>query len=126
MLTSNKAFGSFSVNDLEKAKKFYSEILGLKVTDTPMGHIELHTQGNQPVIVYPKPDHKPATFTVLNFYVDDLEKTVDGLTAKGIPFEQYSGNIQTNEKGIFRNEGEPEIAWFKDPAGNILSVIQAS
>jgi len=125
MLTSSKAFSSFSVDDLSKAKTFYTEKMGLKVSEHPMGLLELHTLGNEPIIVYPKPDHKPAAFTVLNFYVPDLEKVVDGLIAKGIKFEQYTGEIQTNEKGISRSEHGPEIGWFKDPAGNIISVIQA-
>ncbi|WP_460544757.1 VOC family protein [Echinicola sediminis] len=126
MLASSKAFSSFSVNNLSTAKTFYSEKLGLKVTEHPMGLLELHTSGNEPIIVYPKPDHQPAAFTVLNFYVPDLEKVVDGLIAKGIKFEQYSGEIQTDQKGISRSEHGPDIAWFKDPAGNIISVIKSS
>jgi len=118
-----KAFSSFSVNDLEKAKEFYSKTLGLDVTDNPMGLIELKIAGNN-IMVYPKPNHEPATFTVLNFPVDDVEKAVDELTAKGVAFEQYEGEIKTDEKGISRDNGGPTIAWFKDPAGNILSVLQ--
>lgn len=124
MLENSKAFSSFSVNDLQKAKEFYSKILGLKVTDNPMGLIELEINGNNNIMVYPKPNHEPATFTVLNFPVDNIEKTVDELIAKGIVFEQYGGELQTNEKGISTNPHGPKIAWFKDAAGNILSVIE--
>ena len=124
MLQQSKAFSSFSVNDLQKAKEFYSKTLGLKVSDNPMGLIELNIEGSTNVMVYPKPNHEPATFTVLNFPVDDIEKTVDELIAKGIVFEQYEGEIKTDEKGICRDPHGPNIAWFKDPAGNILSVLE--
>lgn len=126
MIDSKKAFSSFSVNDLQAAKKFYSEILGLEVTDSPMGLIELHVPGNNNVMVYPKPNHEAATFTVLNFPVANVEATVDELIKKGLKFEQYDfGQIKTDEKGIARGNGYgPDIAWFKDPAGNILSVLQ--
>ena len=125
MLTHSKAFSGFSVDDLQKAKKFYSKILGLKVLDNPMGIIELHIEGSNKILVYPKPDHIPATFTVLNFPVENIDKTVDELNQKGVTFEQYEGEIKTDEKGICRggNKG-PTIAWFKDPAGNILSLIE--
>ena len=122
MLQNSKAFGGFSVNDLQKAKSFYKGTLGLTVKDNPMGILELHLTGTNPMIIYPKVDHKPATFTVLNFPVKDLEKIVDGLIGLGIRFEQYP-ELNTDSKGISRTEG-PLIAWFKDPAGNILSVIQ--
>ncbi|WP_236252715.1 VOC family protein [Echinicola sp. 20G] len=124
MLESSKAFGSFAVNNLEEAKDFYTNTLGLKVTDHPMGLLELHTPSNQAIIIYPKPDHIPATFTILNFPVKNLEKTVDALIIKGVTFEQYTGQIQTNEKGISKSKHGPHIAWFKDPAGNILSLIE--
>ncbi|HEV2833497.1 MAG TPA: VOC family protein [Hanamia sp.] len=124
MLTKSKAFSSFSVNDLQKAKTFYQEILGLNVTDNPMGIIELNIEGGNKIMVYPKPNHTPATFTVLNFPVEDIEEAVDELTQKGVSFEQYTGEIQTDEKGISRDANGPKIAWFKDPAGNILSVIE--
>lgn len=124
MLATSKAFSSFSVNDLQTAKKFYSEVLGLKVVDNPMGLIELHLTDRQHIMIYPKPNHEPATFTVLNFRVNNIEKTVDELIQKGITFEQYEGTIKTNEKGIARDSEGPAIAWFKDPAGNILSVIE--
>ena len=116
-----KAFSSFSVNDLSKAKEFYAETLGLKVSASEMG-LELHP-GNTDVFIYPKPNHEPATFTVLNFLVDDIDKAVDELGKSGVKFEHYEGEIETDEKGIHRNGG-PKIAWFKDPAGNILSVLE--
>lgn len=119
-----KAFSGFSVNNLQKAKQFYSETLGLEVVENAMGILELLIEGSNKIIIYPKPDHVPATFTILNFPVDDIDEVVDELIAKGIVFEQYSGSIQTNEKGICRNPEGPAIAWFKDPAGNILSVLQ--
>ncbi|MDQ6904929.1 MAG: VOC family protein [Bacteroidota bacterium] len=124
MLKHSKAFSGFSVSDIEKAKQFYGQVLQLEVKDNPMGLIELHTEGGVPVIVYPKPNHEPATFTILNFPVDNIDKAVDELISKGIKFEQYEGQIKTDEKGIARNPQGPKIAWFKDPAGNILSVIE--
>jgi predicted enzyme related to lactoylglutathione lyase len=125
MLKHSKAFGGFSVNDLQKAKKFYAEILGLKVTDNPMGLIELHIEGANNILIYPKPDHIPATFTILNFPIKNIDETVDELIKKGIVFEQYGGQIKTDKKGICRGgDRSPNIAWFKDPAGNILSVIE--
>lgn len=124
MLQNSHAFSGFSVDDLVKAKSFYQGILGLDVAEDEMGFLSLHFNGGGNVIIYPKPNHTPATFTVLNFPVNDIDHTVDGLTAKGIKFEQYSGSIQTDEKGICRESGGPLIAWFKDPAGNILSVLE--
>ena len=121
MLQSNKAFSSFSVNDLTKAKAFYSQKLGLKVSESKEG-LELHP-ANTDVFIYPKPNHKPASFTVLNFMVDDIDDAVDELKQKGITFERYEGEIKTDKKGIHRDDG-PAIAWFKDPAGNILSVLE--
>src|SRR5688572_9876062 len=119
-----KAFSSFSVNDMQKAKKFYNETLGVPVNeDKEMGILQLQIDGTAPTIIYPKPDHTAATFTVLNFPVDNIEKAVDELTAAGIQFEQYTGALKTDAKGIFRGQG-PKIAWFKDPAGNILSVLE--
>ena len=119
-----KAFSSFSVNDLDKAQVFYHDKLGINVTKNEMGILTLNIPGHE-VIIYPKPNHEPATFTVLNFPVDDVEKAVDDLIFAGITFEQYSGPIQTDEKGIVRSNGQtPDIAWFKDPAGNILSVLR--
>ena len=124
MFKHSNAFSSFSVNDLQQAKKFYSETLGLEVKGGPMGLLELHTAGNSPIMIYPKPNHEPATFTVLNFPVDDVEKKADELIAAGIVFEQYEGEIKTNEKGISVSPVGPKIAWFKDPAGNILSILE--
>ena len=122
MLETNKAFSSFSVNDLQKARQFYGETLGLKVKESPEG-LELHP-GQQSIFIYPKPNHEPATFTVLNFQVNDIDAVVDELKQKGVSFEQYEGEIKTDKKGIHRDNG-PTIAWFKDPAGNILSVLES-
>jgi len=124
MFKHSKAFSSFSVKDVQKAKEFYENILGLETKDDPMGLIHLRIAGSNDIMVYPKPNHEPATFTVLNFPVDDIEKTVDTLIEKGIVFEQYGGEIKTDEKGICRDPRGPAIAWFKDPAGNILSVLE--
>jgi predicted enzyme related to lactoylglutathione lyase len=124
MFKSTKTFSSFSTNDLQKAKEFYHSILGVDVEENQMGILTLHLAGNE-VIIYPKPNHQPATFTVLNFAVDNIDDAVDALIAKGITFEQYGEPIKTDEKGIARGNGYgPDIAWFKDPAGNILSVLQ--
>lgn len=126
MFKNTKSFSSFSVDDIEKAKTFYSETLGLEVTEGEMGTLSLHLSGGTEIMIYPKgEDHEPATFTILNFPVDDIVKAVDQLTGRGVLFEQYEGDLETDVKGIFRGEG-PMIAWFKDPAGNILSVIQES
>jgi predicted enzyme related to lactoylglutathione lyase len=122
MFKDTKAFTSFSTNDIENAKLFYSGILGLEVTVGNMGILTLHLAGGGTVIIYPKPNHVPATFTVLNFAVNSVEKAVDELNALGISFEKYEG-VESDEKGIVRGNG-PTIAWFKDPAGNILSVLE--
>lgn len=117
-----KAFSSFSVNDLEEAKKFYGQTLGLEVSESEEG-LNLHIKGGNDVFIYPKPDHVPATFTVLNFIVDDVDRTVDELTKLGIRFQIYDkGELKTDDKGIF--QGKPKIAWFKDPAGNFLSILE--
>src|SRR4051812_10885790 len=121
MLNNAQVFSSFSTDKVETVKDFYSKVLQLETKVNAMGILELHLQGQTRVIIYPKPNHVPATFTVLNFEVKDIEITVDQLTAAGIIFEQYEGAIQTDAKGIARGGG-PLIAWFKDPAGNILSV----
>lgn len=123
MLQHSYAFSGFSVDDLAKARAFYHEVLGLEVSDNEMGLLELHLENGTRILVYPKPDHIPATFTILNFLVPDIEKAVDGMIHKGVRFEQYEAPIKTDEKGVFR-EGIPLIAWFKDPAGNILAVIE--
>jgi catechol 2,3-dioxygenase-like lactoylglutathione lyase family enzyme len=125
MLKNSEAFGGFSVNDLETARRFYGEILGLEVLDNPMSLIELHFKNGTRIIIYPKVDHVPATFTVLNFPVVAIDQAVDELTKRGVSFEQYSGIIATDEKGIHSSPREGlKIAWFKDPAGNILSIIE--
>jgi catechol 2,3-dioxygenase-like lactoylglutathione lyase family enzyme len=126
MFKDTKAFSSFSVDDLNKAKEFYGQTLGLEVSETPEG-LGLRIAGGGQVFIYPKPNHEPATFTVLNFPVEKIDKAVDQLTKLGVRFEQYEGEMKTDEKGIFRGaaSGEgPNIAWFKDPAGNVLSVLE--
>jgi catechol 2,3-dioxygenase-like lactoylglutathione lyase family enzyme len=122
MFEQTKAFSGFSVDDLAKAKQFYGETLGLRVSEEN-GLLFLQIAGGNPVLAYPKGEqHVPATFTILNFPVDDIDKAVDELAARGVRFERYEGANQ-DEKGINRDQGPP-IAWFKDPAGNILSVLQ--
>jgi len=127
MLHYKNTFSSFSVNDLGKAKDFYQKKLGLKVEETPEG-LSLQMGNGQAVFLYPKPNHEPATFTVFNFKVDNIDKTVDELTASGVKMLHYDGDIQTDAKGIMRGGGTkgPTIAWFADPAGNILSVVEDS
>jgi len=120
-----EAFSGFSVGDLDMARKFYKENLGLDVRNNSMGFLELHISGNRPVIVYPKSDHQPASFTIYNFVVADIEQTVGDLTRQGVTFEQYKGAIATDAQGISRSKHGPAIAWFKDPSGNILSIIQS-
>jgi catechol 2,3-dioxygenase-like lactoylglutathione lyase family enzyme len=123
MFQHTTAFSSFSVNDLQKAKEFYGKTLGLKVSEIEEG-LELHLASGAKVFAYPKPEnHTPATFTILNFVVNDIEAAVDQLKNLGIRFEQFEGEMKTDEKGIFRGQG-PKIAWFKDPAGNFLSVLE--
>ena len=123
MLKDSEAFSGFAAPDLDAAKTFYGETLGLDVETLEDGNLlALHLAGGRDVLVYAKPDHVPATYTILNFPVADIDKAVDGLVAKGVTFEKYPGFGQ-DEKGINRGEG-PLIAWFKDPAGNILSVLQ--
>jgi catechol 2,3-dioxygenase-like lactoylglutathione lyase family enzyme len=126
VLQESKAFSGFAVDDPEAARRFYGETLGLGVEDAgEAGLLTLRLAGDRAVLIYPKPDHTPATFTILNFPVDDIEKVVDELAGRGVRFERYEGTeMETDEKGIFRGGG-PLIAWFKDPAGNILSVLQA-
>jgi catechol 2,3-dioxygenase-like lactoylglutathione lyase family enzyme len=123
MLEKSKAFSGFSVNDTQKAKDFYGRTLGLEVSESN-GLLNLRLAGGSTVIIYPKPNHTPATFTILNFPVDNVDKAVDELTKRGVRFEIYNQpNLKTDERGIFRGGG-PVIAWFKDPAGNILSVLE--
>lgn len=126
MLSDSPAFSSFSTNDIDKAIVFYGEVLGLNVKKTEMGIVEIAFSNDSTVMVYPKNDHQAASFTVLNFPVSDVDATVDELREKGVTFEQYDSEaIQTDEKGISRGTEGPAIAWFKDPAGNILSIIEA-
>jgi len=123
MLRDSKAFSGFSVANIQTAKKFYSETLGLDVTESH-GLLTLRLAGGNNVLIYPKHNHVPATFTLLNFPVKDVDLTVDELTTRGVRFEKYDlPNLKTDKKGIMRGNG-PTIAWFKDPAGNILSVIE--
>ncbi|MCM3901882.1 MAG: hypothetical protein ND866_09270 [Pyrinomonadaceae bacterium] len=123
MFKDSKAFSTFSVNDLKKAKEFYGGTLALGVTETPEG-LELKLTGGNTVFLYPKPNHTPASFTVLNFPVNDIEEAVDELVGLGVRLEQYDlPDIKTDKRGIARGPG-PKIAWFKDPAGNILSVLE--
>ena len=125
MLNDSKAFSSFSVNDLAKARDFYGRTLGLDAREDRMG-LNLRIGGVDSVFIYPKPNHTPATFTVLNFLVGSVEEAVAQLSAKGVRFERYDlPDLKTDDKGIARDGRGPTIAWFKDPAGNILSVIEA-
>jgi catechol 2,3-dioxygenase-like lactoylglutathione lyase family enzyme len=126
MVKTKRAFSGFSVNDLAAAKKFYGATLGLKIEDDGVG-ARLQLPGGGSVFVYPKRDHQPATFTILNFVVDDIDAAVDDLTSRGVRFEHYDSGPKQDEKGILRGRAQnrgPDIAWFKDPAGNVLSVIQ--
>jgi catechol 2,3-dioxygenase-like lactoylglutathione lyase family enzyme len=120
MFTNTKAFSGFAVDDVEKAREFYGDTLGIE-TSEDHGLMTLHIAGDRPTLVYPKPDHTPADYTILNFPVDDIEKAVDELTARGVEFLRYEGFDQ-DDRAIFRGGGPP-IAWFTDPAGNVLSVI---
>jgi catechol 2,3-dioxygenase-like lactoylglutathione lyase family enzyme len=128
MLAQSKAFSGFAVDDIEKAREFYGDTLGLEVEVTEVegldgpGLLNLKLAGDRATLVYPKPDFEPATYTILNFPVDDVEAAVDGLAERGVNFERYEGAEQ-DEKGISRGRG-PTIAWFKDPAGNVLAVIE--
>ena len=126
MFKAKAAFSGFSVDDLAKAKKFYSETLGLRVDDDGVG-LRLHLPGGGAVFAYPKAEHQPATFTILNFKVDNIDEAVDDLSNRGVQFERYEDGPKTDEKGILRGRKQnmgPDIAWFKDPAGNILSVLE--
>jgi catechol 2,3-dioxygenase-like lactoylglutathione lyase family enzyme len=121
MFANSKAFSGFAVDDLDKARDFYAETLGLK-TSEENSLLTLHLAGDRPTLIYHKPDFTPATYTILNFPVDDIDRAVDELVARGVSLERYDG-FEQDEKGIARGEG-PDIAWFKDPAGNILSVLE--
>jgi catechol 2,3-dioxygenase-like lactoylglutathione lyase family enzyme len=122
MLGDTKAFSGFAVDDIEQARAFYGETLGIRVTEE-YGLLTLHLAGGErPTLAYPKPGHTPADYTILNFPVDDIDAAVDALTQRGVTFERYDG-FEQDERGVMRAEGPP-IAWFRDPAGNVLSVIQ--
>ena len=128
MFENTKAYSGFAVDDIPKAQKFYGEILGLKtsIVDEQGGLLALHIAGGRDTLVYVKPNHTPADYTILNFPVDDIDNAVDELTSRGVSFERYEG-VDQDEKGIARGREQgmgPDIAWFKDPAGNILSVLQ--
>ncbi|MGZ9934248.1 VOC family protein [Streptomyces sp. NC-S4] len=127
MFENSRAFSGFAVDDLERAKEFYGTTLGLSVSeDEQMGLLRLDLAGGTTVMVYPKEDHRPANCTILNFPVEDVERAVDELTARGVAFDRYEG-FEADAKGIVHGEdGMPTIAWFKDPAGNILSVLTAA
>ncbi len=123
MLTYEAAFSSFSVDDIVAARDFYSETLSVEVEELENGLLRLHLAGGSEAIVYPKPDHVPAVFTILNFAVHDIEEAVDQLAAEGVEPIRYEG-LGQDERGISRNPGGPPIAWFNDPAGNILAVLE--
>ena len=123
MIDPTRAFHGFAVPDIDAARTFYADVLGLGVTEDH-GMLQLHVGGGSPTLVYPKPNHEPASYTILNFPVPDVEAAVDDLTAKGVMFERYEGTpAETDAKGVFRGGG-PLIAWFTDPAGNVMSVIE--
>ena len=123
MLADTKAFSSFAVDDTEKARQFYGETLGLNTSSGEMGLLTLHLAGGRDTMIYPKPDFTPATYTILNFAVDDVDRAVDDLTSRGVRFERYDG-FEQDEKGVARAPEGPPIAWFTDPAGNILAVLE--
>jgi catechol 2,3-dioxygenase-like lactoylglutathione lyase family enzyme len=125
MFRDSKAFSGFAVKDLEAAKAFYGGTLGLDVRPSEMGMLELHLAGGRTVLIYPKEDHAPANYTILNFPVDDVDAAVDQLTKAGVRMERYGEGFGQDEKGISRGMG-PDIAWFTDPSGNILSVLDES
>ncbi len=123
MFKDTQAFSGFSVDDIQKAKTFYGQVLGLNVSEE-YGMLNLNLASGAKILVYPKPDHTQASFTILNFPVANVDQAVDELTRRGVHIEQYDfGEMKTDEKGILRGQG-PAIAWFKDPAGNVLSVLQ--
>ena len=126
MFTSSGAFSGFSVDDIEAARRFYGETLGMRVSINDMGFLNLHLESGATVLVYSKPNHEPASFTILNFTVDDVEAAVDDLNARGVKTDIYPGDtLPVDSKGIMRGNG-PDIAWFLDPAGNVLSVLSES
>jgi catechol 2,3-dioxygenase-like lactoylglutathione lyase family enzyme len=126
VLAESKAFSGFAVDDLDAAHRFYGETLGLNTSGVENGLLTLHLAGDRDTLIYPKPEHKPAEYTILNFPVDDIDAAVGDLAARGVVFERYEG-LGQDDKGIARGRAQgqgPDIAWFKDPAGNILSVLQ--
>ena len=123
MFADTKAFSGFAVDDLDRARDFYAETLGIRTTTEDMGFLTLHIAGDRPTLVYPKPDYTPATYTILNFPVDDVDAAVGELSSRGVEFLRYDG-FEQDEQGISRAEGGPPIAWFTDPAGNILAVLE--
>ncbi|MDF2732697.1 MAG: glyoxalase [Desertimonas sp.] len=122
MFRNTKAFSGFAVKDVESARKFYGDVLGIEVTEEH-GLLNLHLAGGRDTLAYPKADHVPATYTILNFPVPDIDAAVDELAARGVTFERYDGFGQ-DDKGIVRGPDGPPIAWFTDPSGNILSVLE--
>ncbi|TDN89387.1 hypothetical protein DET49_106132 [Salegentibacter sp. 24] len=125
MFKYSTVFSSFSVNDVQVAQEFYTNMLGFSVKNNPMGILELEIPNANNIFIYQRQDHQPAVFTVLNIPVENIDETVENLASKGIQFEDYEGQIATDEKGIFHSNGNgPNVAWFKDPAGNILSILQ--
>jgi predicted enzyme related to lactoylglutathione lyase len=122
MFSNTPAFSSFAVDDLDAARSFYGDTLGVTVSDGPMGVLSLDLAEGRSTLIYPKPDFTPATYTILNFAVDDVDAAVDELSSRGVEFERYDG-IEQDDQGIARGQG-PDIAWFKDPAGNILAVLK--
>lgn len=126
MFTTDRAFPGFSVDDIDAARRFYGETLGLTVSDNPMGFLEIHLPAGDRILVYDKPNHEPASFTILNFPVGDLEAAVDDLNARGVDTKIYADDeFPTDHRGILRGNGQgPDIAWFRDPAGNVLAVMQ--
>jgi catechol 2,3-dioxygenase-like lactoylglutathione lyase family enzyme len=124
MFDKTEAFSGFAVKDLDEARRFYGETLGMEFSEGEMGFLRLHVAGGHDILVYPKPDHPPANYTMLNFLVDDVDATVDELASRGVKFERYEGFDQ-DERGVARGDEGPAIAWFEDPSGNILSVLEA-
>jgi predicted enzyme related to lactoylglutathione lyase len=124
VFANTKAFSGFAVDDVDKARAFYSETLGIETTAEEMGLLTLHIAGDRPTMIYPKPDFTPATYTILNFPVDDVDAAVEELASRGVEFLRYDG-FEQDERGVSRMEGGPPIAWFTDPAGNILAVMEA-
>lgn len=123
MLRDSPAFSGFSTNDITRAKDFYANTLGLSVTEDPAFGLNVRLGGGGTVYIYPKDSHAPATYTVLNFPVDNIDQAVDELTQRGVQFERYE-SFNQDERGIARDEYGPPIAWFTDPAGNILAILE--